>query len=829
MIRRQVKRILCMAIMSLIFTSQGVFARDSQFTRQGAGPMYWISYEHQYTKNTYMPEKKFKENIDWMAENFLPYGYDMVSTDGWIEGATMLNRNGYVLSHNDRWMTNPLDMSEKEENTDSTENEENVNLTGKVINGDFEDGETGWNFIGTALHGINGNEQDAVNSLYTWKWEPHDETISQTIGGLSTGKYTVSVKAKTKNGMPTNGSVASMRIKGYDASKEDEVDETSITSEQWTTYTKEIDVTSGSIDLEFYYDSKGTNSAGLDLDDITVEPIIPGQPQPVTEEPVVEEEWQYSEDKYPDGHTWRFWADYAKSKGLKYGVYYNPLWVSPEVVKHPDKYTVVGHPEIKVSDLIVKDPNGDLKGGDRFNGGQGSERALYWLNVDAPGAEEFIKGYVKFFKDQGVSFLRVDFLSWYETPSTQGIKGINHTREQYEKALKWMSEAAGTDMILSLVMPNLKDHGELERKYGDMIRIDEDVFGGGWDHTSGRRQEWIGENWSQWASAFQGLTGFADINGRGSLINDADFIRLNTFTGKYADNERKSEISLYTIAGAPITIADQYDTIGNNAKFYQNTELIELNKIGLSGKPIFNDSAHYKDNKSRDSERWIGQLPDGSYAVGLFNRSDEQKTLTIDFDKELGINQGSVRDLWAHEDLGTKKSYTAVLEPHDCTIIKVVPAAQDKKYQAEIASYEGAKFNGSNYESGAEFNNNRIGYTGNGFIENIATSDDKVTFAVDAPSDGNYKFKINYANGEEDASINFYAREKVSGDTIDTKEVSLPTTNSLNKWRTEKQSLTLKKGINLITVQGKTGSINLDSIKMLGSSDAAIVNGDFES
>jgi alpha-glucosidase (family GH31 glycosyl hydrolase) len=804
-----------MAIMaSLLGSGQMVYARDSQFTRQGAGPMYWISYEHQWTKNTYMPEQRLKDNIDWMAQNFLPYGYDMVSTDGWIEGATMLSENGYIVSHNDHWMTNPIDMTGTGGSNISS---------GKLVNGDFEDGETGWTFEGPALHGINATEQGAINSLWTWSWDPHTETISQKINNLPEGKYKVSARVKTKNGMSTNGSTAVMRIKGYDASNTNAVDETPITSETWTTYSKEIDVTTtGGIDLEFYYDSNGTYSAGIDLDDVTVEAVVP------------EAAWQYPTEKYPNGHTWKFWADYSKSKGLKYGVYYNPLWISPEVVKNPDKYTVVGHPEIKIADLVIKDPNGNPAGGDRFNGGQGNDRALYWLNVDAAGAEEFLKGYVKFFKDQGVSFLRVDFLSWYETGTDINIGNLGeaHTREQYDKAIKWMSEAAGEDMVLSLVMPNLKDHGEIERKYGDMIRINEDVFEGGWVHTSGRRQNWQGELWSQWAGSFQGLTGFSDINGRESLINDADFTRLNTFSGQYANNERKSEISLYTIAGAPIAIADQYDTIGDLAGFYQNTELIELNKMGLSGKPIFNTSAHYKDSRSRDSERWVGQLPDGTFLVGLFNRSDEQKAFTFDFDKELGISQGFVRDLWAHQDLGTKRSHTVMLDPHDCAIVKVVPTTQVKKYQAEIASYEGAKFNGPDYISGAQFGNTYAGYSGSGYVESIASSDDKVTFAVNAPKDGDYKFNINYANGGANATVDFYARDKVSGDTISTKETALPTVQalSLDKWGTAKQSLTLKKGINLITVQGKTGSINLDSIEMIaGESEATIVNGDFES
>ena len=44
------------------------------------GPLYWCTYEHQFTENTFMPEERFKENIDWMAKEFVPYGYEMVCT-----------------------------------------------------------------------------------------------------------------------------------------------------------------------------------------------------------------------------------------------------------------------------------------------------------------------------------------------------------------------------------------------------------------------------------------------------------------------------------------------------------------------------------------------------------------------------------------------------------------------------------------------------------------------------------------------------------------------------------------------------------------------------
>lgn len=33
------------------------------------GPLYWCTYEKQFTENTFMPEERFKENIDWVAKD----------------------------------------------------------------------------------------------------------------------------------------------------------------------------------------------------------------------------------------------------------------------------------------------------------------------------------------------------------------------------------------------------------------------------------------------------------------------------------------------------------------------------------------------------------------------------------------------------------------------------------------------------------------------------------------------------------------------------------------------------------------------------------------
>jgi hypothetical protein len=467
--------ILGFAIVLFTFTLSGSTsdARDSKFTRAGTGPLYWTSYEYQYEHDSFLPYNRWEANVDWVARIFKPHGFEMVATDGWIEGATMTNEHGYILSHHDSWLPK----------------------------------------------------------------HPWPEVVKRVNG-----------------------------------------------------------------------------------------------------------------------------------QGLQMGVYYNPLWVMQSAVKDPTK-KVVGT-NIRVADIVTA--------GDFFAGNPDPAKRPYWVDVTKPGAEQFVKGYVNYFKAMNVKFLRIDFLSWYETGTDLNKKvGVNHGAKNYATALRWMSEAAGDDMILSLVMPHLKNHGENEMKYGDMIRINEDVFQGGWEHLSGRRQ--TPQNvWSQWANTFQGLTGFADIGEPGRIVLDTDFQRIRKFKN---DNEKRTSVSLSIMAGAPVAIADQYDTLPViDYQYYQNDELLALNKLGLVGKPIYKESGPYT-IETRDSESWAGKLRNGDWVVGLFNRGDSPRTVQIDFAKQFGlVAPAPVRDLWAKKDLGSLSSYKSTINPHDVKVIRlsVAPARGTK-------------------------------------------------------------------------------------------------------------------------------------------------------
>lgn len=441
----------------VLFACNGAMqARDSRFTQKGSGPMYWIAYEYCFVNNVAIPEDRWRRNIDWMAENFRDYGYDMICNDGWIEGAQTINANGFITKYSSGW-TN-----------------------------DFS-----------------------------------------------------------------------------------------------------------------------------------------------------------------------YWNNYIKNKGMNAGVYYNPLWMTRTA--HSRNSPVVNS--------AVRTQ--DISGHHWFN----SE--LAWVDVDKTGAEQWVKGYVRYFINLGFTYLRIDFLENYEN---------NYGTEKYKQALKWIEEEAGDEIFLSLVMPNCYNHAEVELKYGDMIRISDDCYNGGWDFVSNRNRGQVNSRWPQYWNAFDGFVAFSDIAARQQMIMDGDFMRVNTM----ADREEKQFLfSLMCMTGSALAIADQYDTLKDNAWVYQNTELIELNRLGFSAKPLSN-----KLENTSGSSRWVGQLPNGDWVVGLFNRENTQVEYSIDFEKELGIEGGkadNVRDLWEHKDLGAMSGrYSAVLKPRSCQIIKIKTAG--KRYQAETMS-----------------------------------------------------------------------------------------------------------------------------------------------
>ena len=216
-------------------------------------------------------------------------------------------------------------------------------------------------------------------------------------------------------------------------------------------------------------------------------------------------------------HEFSYWANYATQKGVKLGLYENPLWINEYISATSGLYN----------------PN---------------ENAMWfnWLQVGNTGAEDYLRNYIEYYASFGVDFLRVDFLSWYE----DGIDKLEsltaeHGRDaaDYQTALSWLNKYCdANDIQLSLVMPHLYNDGANERAYapGSMIRVNEDACDGGWYRFSEIERGEVHPIWSKYHNAFDGLVYWSRFSGfddsQKQMILDGDFIWLSSF-----DNDEEKE------------------------------------------------------------------------------------------------------------------------------------------------------------------------------------------------------------------------------------------------------------------------------------------------
>lgn len=156
-------------------------------------------------------------------------------------------------------------------------------------------------------------------------------------------------------------------------------------------------------------------------------------------------------------------------------------------------------------------------------------------------------------------------------------------------------------------------------------------------------------------------------NARPGHWNDPDMLEVGN--GGMSDTEYRSHFSLWAMMAAPLIAGNDIRKMKQPATdILTNTDVIAVDQdpLGAQGKPI---------SASNTLEVWSKPLSGvASYAVVLFNRTAAAADISVSF-SDLGITSGSasLRDLWAHSELGTLTgSYTANVPSHGVVMLKVV-------------------------------------------------------------------------------------------------------------------------------------------------------------
>jgi alpha-galactosidase len=157
--------------------------------------------------------------------------------------------------------------------------------------------------------------------------------------------------------------------------------------------------------------------------------------------------------------------------------------------------------------------------------------------------------------------------------------------------------------------------------------------------------------------------------------NDPDYLLLGYLSngkGKTAPtplspDEQYAHVSLWCLLAAPLIFSGDITRLDDfTLGLLCNDEVIDVDQdpLGHPGRRVAKDGA---------LEVWAKPLEDGSLAVGLFNRGEQQATVTARW-SDLGLSgTRDVRDLWRQKNLGPYKDrFQSDVARHGVVLVRVM-------------------------------------------------------------------------------------------------------------------------------------------------------------
>ncbi len=183
----------------------------------------------------------------------------------------------------------------------------------------------------------------------------------------------------------------------------------------------------------------------------------------------------------------------------------------------------------------------------------------------------------------------------------------------------------------------------------------------------------ITDTWQSMTSILDAQDGLELFSGPGAW-NDPDMLIVgmvgwgSLHPTRLTPNEQYTHVSLWCLLSAPLLIGCDMTRLDDfTLNLLTNDEVLEVNQD-----PLGRQAARIV--KTESQEVWAKAMEDGSYAVGLVNRSFMTDTVSFDF-KTLGLKgRQRVRDLWRQQDEGVVESrYEAEVFGHGTRLIRLIP------------------------------------------------------------------------------------------------------------------------------------------------------------
>ncbi|MBT2117183.1 glycoside hydrolase family 27 protein [Dyella sp. LX-66] len=143
--------------------------------------------------------------------------------------------------------------------------------------------------------------------------------------------------------------------------------------------------------------------------------------------------------------------------------------------------------------------------------------------------------------------------------------------------------------------------------------------------------------------------------------NDADMLEVGN--GGMSEDEYRTHMSLWALSAAPLLLGNDVRSMsGGTLALLLNREVIAIDQdaLGRQGKAVRKDGA---------AEVWIKPLAGGAVAVGLFNRTAEQREIAFS-PAEAGLpDDAAVRDIWRGTPVQATRSFK--VPPHGVVLLRL--------------------------------------------------------------------------------------------------------------------------------------------------------------
>ena len=159
--------------------------------------------------------------------------------------------------------------------------------------------------------------------------------------------------------------------------------------------------------------------------------------------------------------------------------------------------------------------------------------------------------------------------------------------------------------------------------------------------------------------------------------NDYDMLVVNlrgggALVGEGATpQEYRTHLSMWAILASPLILGTDLTRMDR----YTRETLTNDEVIALNQDPLGEQAARVR--KDGDLEVFAKALADGGRGVALLNRGEAAAEMEVRWVEDLGVDwpAATVRDLWAHRDLGEfPERFTATVGSHQATMLRLGPA-----------------------------------------------------------------------------------------------------------------------------------------------------------